>query len=356
MENTVTQSGKDILASQDVLVSIGLRLREERTRQDIKTADVSAKLRIMEPYIQAIEAGDTSELPTMTYVIGYIRTYASMLGMDAAAICAELKDSLADAEAKPDFNFIENKFESRVGAGRMALVALVVGFVAYGGWYSLSGGLDTGTSPEVAEVVNNNDVDEVITTVNPTQEVVEAEYVAVEPKATSPVINQDLPLVSAEDNTPQKTDDTAPAVKLETASVTTPVIGEDGQNPSPATNIPDPELTASSSAIEPEPTALVPKVTDAQAVNRVPGVEITLKATASSWVEVTRADGSAVTERLMRVGDTYVIPGDEDLFLTTGNAGGLNLTLGGDEPITLGAWGETVRELPLNATIINERY
>ena len=64
----------------------------------------------------------------------------------------------------------------------------------------------------------------------------------------------------------------------------------------------------------------ITKVTDAYA-NRSPDTEIVIEAIANSWVEVTRADGTSVTSRLMRLGDTYLIPTDEDLYLTAGNAG-----------------------------------
>jgi hypothetical protein len=44
------------------------------------------------------------------------------------------------------------------------------------------------------------------------------------------------------------------------------------------------------------------------------------------------------------------------LFLTTGNAGGLEIKLGLSDAVTLGGWGETLSELPLDHTIISQRY
>ncbi|MCE2516942.1 MAG: DUF4115 domain-containing protein [Alphaproteobacteria bacterium] len=310
-------------------------------RQDLTTADVSARLRIMEDHIRNIENAVVDQLPTHTYIIGYVRSYASMLGLDAASLCAQLRDSLTTDEKNPDFNFVENKVTTRVGNGRVALVALLAGFLIYGGWYGISTGLVGGdpsaSSGDVASVAIDTTRPVVATEGNsPPQDVaaVEPEFVEVEPRvADAPAVAELKPEAApdagnAEDNT---------VTPLEDAAA------------SPLTSTPT--VTAQAPATE-----TVTKVTEAQAINRVPGREITLKATSSSWVKVTRADGSEVTAKLMRAGDTYVVPSGEDLYLTTGNAGGLNLSLGDDAPITLGAWGETLSELALDETVINQRY
>jgi hypothetical protein len=91
-------------------------------------------------------------------------------------------------------------------------------------------------------------------------------------------------------------------------------------------------------------------------VNRTPEAEIVIEATAHSWVEVTRQDGTSVISRLMDVGDIYPVPDDEELYLTTGNAGGLALRIGKEDPIVLGASGEVLRSLPLSQDEISERY
>ena len=122
--------------SLEVLVSIGEQLRDQRTRKGLTTADVSARLCIMESHIRNIEDAVVDELPTHTYIIGYVRSYATMLDLDAASLCAELRASLSNDEKNPDFNFVENRLGNQAGNGRVALIALVAGFLIYGGWYA----------------------------------------------------------------------------------------------------------------------------------------------------------------------------------------------------------------------------
>ena len=58
---------------------------------------------------------------------------------------------------------------------------------------------------------------------------------------------------------------------------------------------------------------------------RVPDMEVTLRATGASWVEIIRNDGEEVMAKLMRAGETYMVDSRDRLYLSTGNAGGLEL-------------------------------
>jgi cytoskeletal protein RodZ len=80
---------------------------------------------------------------------------------------------------------------------------------------------------------------------------------------------------------------------------------------------------------------------------RVPAQEITIRAVAASWVEIVRDNGEEVMAKLMRVGDSYVVEGNTRLYLSTGNAGGLEIVIGNDDPRSIGETGQIVRDLPL---------
>ena len=80
---------------------------------------------------------------------------------------------------------------------------------------------------------------------------------------------------------------------------------------------------------------------------RDPAKEITIRAVAASWVEIVRDNGEEVLAKLMQAGDSYVVEGNARLFLTTGNAGGLMVVIGTDDPLSMGDIGEIVRDLPL---------
>ena len=82
---------------------------------------------------------------------------------------------------------------------------------------------------------------------------------------------------------------------------------------------------------------------------RLPELEITVRATGISWVEIIRNDGEEVMTKLMREGEIYVVDSRDKLYLSTGNAGGLELLFHDGSVRSIGASGEILRDLPLDA-------
>ena len=101
---------------------------------------------------------------------------------------------------------------------------------------------------------------------------------------------------------------------------------------------------------------LVPGRAAAVATSRDPDQEVTIRATASSWVEIVQDDGTAVLKTLMKAGETYVVDDGSALYLSTGNAGGIELVTAGNQIITIGMIGEIVRDLPLAKNRLRERF
>ena len=357
------------VSSETVLKKIGKILQTERREQGLTRQEISAQLRIAERYLKNIEIGNADELPTMAYVIGYVRTYANFLKLDAALLCAELKTSLSAQESRPQYEFINQKFQQKSTAGRTALAALVAGVVFYGGWYAMTTspsdpaiGTTADQAPEVqfdtvanieidtaAGVTGENAHEDVLT---PNVEVGNDTVIA----DAQPTVTEVLPETST--LPVSETQDTAVDVASAAAPTATTAAIPVAIDDLPKVDAGGVETTVTETASV--ATSILSdgdnSVTAAIATNRIPEKEITVLATANSWVEVTRADGSVVSQRLMRKGETYIVPGGEDLFLTTGNAGGLEIKLGLSDAVTLGGWGETLSDLPLDHTIISQRY
>ncbi len=78
------------------------------------------------------------------------------------------------------------------------------------------------------------------------------------------------------------------------------------------------------------------------------GVRIVVRATADSYVAVRTSDNQPLFSQLMRRGDSYEVPSGADLILETGNAGGLQITVGGKRAPSLGPIGEIRRNIPLD--------
>ena len=87
----------------------------------------------------------------------------------------------------------------------------------------------------------------------------------------------------------------------------------------------------------------------AYARQRVPELEITVRATSISWIEIIRNDGEEVMAKLMREGEVYVVDSRDRLYLSTGNAGGVELVFHDGAVQSVGESGEILRDLPLDA-------
>ena len=89
---------------------------------------------------------------------------------------------------------------------------------------------------------------------------------------------------------------------------------------------------------------------------RLPELEITVRATGVSWVEIIRNDGEEVMAGLMRNGETYIVDSRDRLYLSTGNAGGLELVFNDGTVRGVGESGEILRDLLLDATKLRNQF
>lgn len=77
-------------------------------------------------------------------------------------------------------------------------------------------------------------------------------------------------------------------------------------------------------------------------------VRIVLTATQDAWVQVRDREGTLLLTRVLRVGDSYRVPNQDDLTLLTGNAGGLEIRVDGTALAPLGPVGAVRRNVPLD--------
>ena len=63
--------------------AVGSLLRARREELDLDIAAIGEALRIKPAFLAALEQGRTQDLPGPTYAIGFVRSYARHLGLDA---------------------------------------------------------------------------------------------------------------------------------------------------------------------------------------------------------------------------------------------------------------------------------
>ena len=79
-----------------------------------------------------------------------------------------------------------------------------------------------------------------------------------------------------------------------------------------------------------------------------------ITAQAESWVQVRDAAGTIVFMRILKAGEAYAVPNRRGLFLTTGNAGSIEVKVDGKPIPSLGRVGSVRRDLPLEAESLLE--
>jgi cytoskeletal protein RodZ len=86
----------DLLASvDDYDGSVGSQLKAGRERLGLSLSDIAEKTRVPMRHLQSIEQSNFDALPGQTYTLGFARSYANAVEMDAATISEAMRLELA---------------------------------------------------------------------------------------------------------------------------------------------------------------------------------------------------------------------------------------------------------------------
>ena len=124
---------KDLVPSITDAPTLGDGLRLARTHSGRSTAELSSITRVPVRYLTALEQNDFSVLPNRVFSIGYVRSYASALGLDEQLAVERFKrespDPTVPLQPPVGVAFEEvRRFSPRLIAAGLALVLAVVGW------------------------------------------------------------------------------------------------------------------------------------------------------------------------------------------------------------------------------------
>lgn len=126
--------------------TVGELLRTEREKQNLTVKDIEKATSIRAIYIQAIEDGKYDVLPGEVYLKGFIRNYASFLGLNPQQALEVYRDSQTPqapqpaapsapaAPAMPPKVEAGREEEGRSSLGRWAIVLVVLAVIAGAAW------------------------------------------------------------------------------------------------------------------------------------------------------------------------------------------------------------------------------
>ena len=312
---------------------VGADLCAARQRLGWSLEDVAAGLRIRLPFLAALEEGRIADLPGNTYALGFLRSYANVLGLDAGELTRRFRAEAAEVNHLTELSFPVPVPSRGVPAGAVVLLGVVLAIGAYVGWYRLSG--NGALPPEVVPPVPAR-LAPLAERAVPTGVVTQSSSAA---PATSPVAP--APLAAG---TPAG----APVSALPTASQGPSHVASLGQSDAAALPEPAPSVSATQAAAA--TTMPTGAAADAQPAAVQP--RIVLSATADAWMLVRDKAGQVLLNRVLHPGEFWSVPAQPNLVFTTGNAGGTDILVDGALIQSLGGSGAVRRDIPLDADLL----
>jgi cytoskeleton protein RodZ len=332
---------------------LGAELTAARRRLGWELPQLATSLRIRQSYLEAIETGRISELPGTTYALGFVRAYASALGLSGEDIARRFRAEAEGVKGQPELRFPAPVPRRGVPAGALMLLGLVILGGAYGGWYWVSEHRATPveTVPPIPDRLSagapKSTPSPAVASLLPATAPPAAQPPAAQPPAAQPPAAQPPAAAQPQPSPKVAVPTGAPTGSAPTqANLPTLVPGT-----APASNTAPPTQNPGAT---PAPPPVEPAAQNAPAPVATAAPGIVVKATADAWITVKQPVGPPVLNKLMHAGDSWTMPADaKGLTLTTGNAGGTAIEVDGTPiPQPLGVSGAVRRDVPLDADML----
>lgn len=294
---------------------LGARLREAREELGLTLDDVEDRTRIRRAFIEALEEERFNDLPGDVYARGFIRNYASLLGLNAEELLQAYRRAAHITEKRiPQVLDEPLMRRSTARTWRYVLLGIVgVAIVAAAAWSAYSyfytpsdANLSAAAKTATAEV----------------QSVMPLE------SGTSSLRRTVTPAEQS----------TAPATPERRLSPTESI-------PSPTRPLPSPTPSPTDTP-QPTPTAM-PQPTPTP--TRAESIRVEARLLAKTYVEV-RIDGELVFVDILEAGQHQTWTAREAIKLRIGNAGGIRLIVNG---VDLGIMGEPQQVIDVEYTLDN---
>ncbi|QJR15704.1 RodZ domain-containing protein [Usitatibacter palustris] len=289
------ESTTDPVTPAETPRTLGALLVAERERQALSRTDVAQRLHMSVSQVEALEGGDYARLPKGTFLRGFVRNYAKVLGLDPEAVLVLLAET-APLDKRPAIVVQSQnlRFDPSgqalsspyVKATFIAVVAIVLGFAAMYWWLFIRPTPPAGATRKPAAEANR---------------VAQAPAKAAPEKLASPPEPAKEP-VQAE---PVKTEPPAPPAPVKTE----PAKAVPVKSAPPKTEPP----TESRPAVSQAPI-------DTNSVLAAGGSVIRFKFRGNAWVEIKDARGKVLLSRNNPGGSETEVIGKPPFAVVVGNA------------------------------------
>jgi cytoskeleton protein RodZ len=274
------------------MASFGQYLKHERETRGISLREISDSTRITIRYLEALEADRLELIPRQFFVRAIIRSYAKAVGLEEDKVLGKFDNKLEFGEQLEYRAAAVEAAPDRTGFpgwARALIAALAI--IAAGALIYLF----------------------VLSPRKPGE-------TKAKPAVTSPA-----------------------AATMESQPAAVAVDAADEAAPAPVTPTPVTE-DAPDATLTPAPAA---PQSQSPPLEELSGLVLAATFSAKTWLRVT-ADGVQVFEGIKQPGDTLAVKAQQEMVLSTGNAGGMDFTLNGRPARPLGKPGVVMTDIRLN--------
>lgn len=311
---------------------VGEQLRAARLAGQFAIEDIAAEIKIKTQHLLAIEESRFGDLPSRTYAVGFVRAYASTLGLDVDALVADCRREVALSmpQKQPQMIMPEAVAEQPLPSSSLVVMTAALAFLLSAVGYVFT--RDTVETAPIAPPAISQTSEQKPVASQAAQQPVQAQP-QVQPQQVQPQIQPQL----TQQQQQMQQQAQQPVVQAvpheEPAQVDTAVVD--------TTHVSSGFLQKG--LVAPNPTA--PGVAGkAPAPSR-----IKLKAVDETTVQIFDASGRMIAERVINKGEAFYVPDKAGLTLATTNAGALHMQIDGREMQPLGDPDEAMHNIPLNA-------
>jgi cytoskeleton protein RodZ len=295
------------------LETVGQDLRAARLRRGDDLATVSKALKIRKDHLEALEEDRIEALPGKTYAVGFVRTYADYLGLDAVQSVERYKAEIAGrTEEREPPPYPDETEEKHLPYGWMIVGVIVLMIVIYGA-YHLAVSADSVANQPVAAVPT-----QMVPQQETVQQTVKPQPAPVQPQ-TAPTTNlAQVPNANGQINAatpPDANGVVPPGTPEETAPPQGQVYGEFNRN-----------------------------------------ARVVLRVMAKTKVLVQGPGSKIFMNRVLNAGDTYRVPNMVGVTLTTPDGAAVEIDLDGQSMGHGGKQGQMTEALSLDPQAIVDRY
>ncbi|WP_175848883.1 MULTISPECIES: helix-turn-helix domain-containing protein [Burkholderia cepacia complex] len=309
-----TNAAKPAPAGLESLAAVGSRLAQLRETKGWSVDDVSARLKVAPQKLRALESGDISHLPGVTFALGVVRSYAKMLGVDPEPFAQALRRERGVPEvdlsmpASSGTDLPRGRVSIPLGGSSRhhpwlwGTGIVIVAVVAVLMWHT------GGDSSSLLARLKGGDAEHA-SAASATAASSSAEEAAT--NGASAAVANEVPAPAAASAAPAQaiaSAVSAPAAPVATAAASQPVA-----------------TTAAASAAAPaQPASVV--VAAGQSM-------VELKVKQDCWFSVRDKNGKELFSALVRAGETKQVAGDGPFKVTIGNKAGLDAVAFDGKPV-----------------------